>query len=338
MVKEYLEKIRQELLEEQVVIQKREKELQNHLKENIKFIQLLEETNDPNYAAFTPREVNGHNQKKIEELKEEQKEINRELQETREKSSDLIMRLDEVSSVIRVAKEESIADLGSMEGQSSNFRKTILEIQETERQRIARDLHDSTVQNLTSLVHKSELCVKLMDVDPIRCRLELSSLSKTLRDVIEDTRNMIYDLRPMSFDDIGFDTTVERYLDKLKSGISTKFTYEVEGEPYKIDNVIQLTLLRIIQEACSNAVKHARAYHVKVCLNYKENSLGLSIEDDGEGFDTSSIPERTRDDNSGFGLSMMKERVYLLSGKLYMKSEVGKGCKIIVEIPIKEEG
>lgn len=338
MVKEYLEKIRQELLEEQVTVHKEETELENYLKENIKFIQLLEETNDPNYAAFTPREVNGHNQKKIEELKKEQKTINQELQEARDKSSDLMMRLDEVNSIIRVAKEETASALVSIQGQSSDLRKAILETQEKERQRIARELHDSTVQNLTSLVHKSELCAKLLDVDPIRCRLELSSLSMILRDVIEDTRNLIYDLRPMSFDDIGFDTTVERYLDKIKAGRSTKFKYEVEGEPYKMDSVIQLTLLRIIQEACSNSLKHANAENVNVCLNYKDNSLVLFIEDDGNGFDMSSIPEHTRDDNSGFGLSMMKERVYLLSGKLEMESEVGKGCKIIVEIPIKEEG
>ncbi len=338
MIKEYLEKIREELLEEQTDVQKKETELQNHLKENIKFIQLLEETNDPNYAAFTPREVNGHNQKKIEELKKEQKGINEELEKVRDQNNNLMMRIDEVNSIIRVAKEESASALESMQSQSSDLRKAILETQEKERQRIARDLHDSTVQNLTSLVHKSELCAKLLDVDPVRCRLELSSLSMILRDVIEDTRNMIYDLRPMSFDDIGFDETVERYLDKLKAGMTTKFIYRVEGEPYKIDSVIQLTLLRIIQEACSNSLKHAKAENVNVCLFYKEDSLILLVEDDGDGFDMSSIPEHIRNDNSGFGLSMMRERVYLLSGKFEMNSEVGNGCKITVEIPIKEEG
>jgi two-component system sensor histidine kinase DegS len=80
----------------------------------------------------------------------------------------------------------------------------ILQTVESERQRIARDLHDSTVQSLTSLTHKTELCLKLMDVDPIRCRLELTSQGKILKDIINELRNMIYNLRPMSFDDIGF--------------------------------------------------------------------------------------------------------------------------------------
>ena len=97
-----------------------------------------------------------------------------------------------------------------------DYSAKLLETQEMDRNRISRDLHDSTVQNLTSLVHKSELCMKLMEVDQIRCKLELSSMGKILREIINDTRKLIYDLRPMSFDDIGFDVTLERSLDKFK--------------------------------------------------------------------------------------------------------------------------
>lgn len=332
MVKEYLEKTRDQLLEERISILERETALQNHLKENIKFIQLLEETNDPNFASFTPREVNGYNNKKLDELKLDQKETEEKIANIKNEIGDITMKIDEVNSVLRVANEEE------NDSSSGKNKITILETQEKERQRIARDLHDSTVQNLTSLVHKSELCMKLMDIDPIRCRLELSSLSKTLRDIIEDTRNMIYDLRPMSFDDIGFDITVERYLDKMKSNNpKTSFQYRVVGDPYAIKSVVSLTLLRVIQEACSNAVKHAKAEHVTVSLSYKNEGLLLDIIDDGNGFDLSTIPEFSRDDNSGFGLSMMKERIYLLSGTINFESEPGKGFHIIVNIPIKEE-
>ena len=104
----------------------------------------------------------------------------------------------------------------SKESYSSNH-LSILEIQENERQRISRELHDSTVQNLTSIVHKTELCNKLLDIDPIRCRLELTMMSRTLRDIIDDTRKLIYNLRPMSFDDIGLDVTIERAIDKIKN-------------------------------------------------------------------------------------------------------------------------
>lgn len=344
MVLEYLERSRQEMLEKQIALGERVQNLQNSLKENIKFIQMLEESSDPNYAAFTPREVNGHNDEKIKELKEEQQLISAKLQEEQKQISDLKLKILEINSVIKVLKERIDSDndsgtgLERLEDYSISSRLMILETQEKERQRIARDLHDSTVQNLTSLVHKAELCMKLMDVDPIRCRLELSTLSKTLRSVIDDTRTMIYDLRPMSFDDIGFDVTVERFLDKLKSStVGVKISYEICGEPYPFNSVIAITLLRIIQEGCSNAVKHANADHIKVQLSYLQNELQLLISDDGDGFDPESLPKESRDDNSGFGMSMMRERVFLLSGTVDVQSKIGEGCTIKVNIPIKVE-
>ena len=337
MVKEYLENTREELLQKRVNALDSKKSLENHLKENMKFIQLLEESHDPNYAAFTPREVNSRNLQQIKELQEEQKTITNDLENVQREISDLDHQIDEINSVIKVAREAADSSSGDEDSYSADFKFRILETQERERQRISRDLHDSTVQNLTSLLHKTELCSKLLDVDPVRCRLELSSLSKILRDVIEDTRNMIYDLHPMSFDDIDFDVTVERYLDKLKNNSTIDFSYKVEGIPYPIQNVVALTLLRVIQEACNNSMKYANAQKVSVKLYYMENKLVLSIQDDGIGFDPSAISQTSSDDHSGFGLPMMKERVYLLSGTIDIQSEKGKGCTILVEIPRNEE-
>ena len=208
---------------------------------------------------------------------------------------------------------------------------------ESERQRIARDLHDSTVQSLTSLTHKTELCLKLMDVDPIRCRLELTSQGKILKDVINELRNMIYNLRPMSFDDIGFNITVERALDKLRNSNNIRCNFKTSGDEYMVESLVSLTLLRVIQEACSNSIKHGHAKEINVSLKYEPKSLTLTIKDDGDGFDTSAIPEFTREDNSGFGLSMMKERIYLLSGKISISSKPGEGCIVKVIIPVNKE-
>ncbi len=338
MVKEFLEKTRDELLEQQIVCTDRLSELNNKLKENLKFISMLEETSDPNAAAFTPRKINGPNDQKIQELKDEQVVLSEQIHQAQLDLDSVMMKIYEINSVIKVAGVDS--EDGGIESKYSKSvnRLAILETQEKERQRIARDLHDSTVQNLTSLVHKTELCMKLMDVDPVRSKLELSSLSKILRDIISDTRNMIYDLRPMSFDDIGFDITIERFLDRLKgSTIGVKFSYQVTGDPYQFNSVIALTLLRIIQEACNNALKHAKASEIKVRLDYRESEVELSIEDNGCGFDTTTLPEHSRDDNSGFGMSMMRERVFLLSGTIDVSSNVGEGCSIKVIIPINKE-
>ena len=337
MVVEYLEKAKKEFIEKKEKIQEEIASLEIKSKENIRMIQLLENANDNNFESFSPREVSSYSKSKIVELAEEQKQIQHKLQELSSQASELQLKLDEITSVIKVAQNDG--DISREEvSKSKKTNLLVLESVEKERQRIARDLHDSTVQNLTSLVHKAELCLKLVDMDPIRCKLELSSMEKQLREVIEDARRMIYDLRPMSFDDIGLDVTIERALDKCKAAYNIRYTLKVEGQMYQLSNIVSLTLLRIIQESCSNAVKHGNAKEINIRLIYEADHIVLIIENDGDGFDFSAIQEMNRNDNSGFGLSMMKERVYLLSGELDIQSEDGKkGCLITVTLPIKKE-
>lgn len=324
-------------MQDELNAEKELSDLQIYLRENIEFIKLLEESNDPNYEALTPREVNPKNKSKILELKEEQKEIQKAIDKQKIYKSECEQRLEELMDVLSEAKKEMIGDNHENMMMDESYRITLLETQENERQRISRELHDYTVQNLTSLVHKAELCSKLVEMDPVRCKLELSMMSKTLRDIINDTRQMIYNLRPMSFDDIGLDVTIERALEKIESSESKKINFAVEGETYQIKPVIGLTLLRIIQEGCNNAIKHASASYVQVVLIYQPDMITVKIEDDGKGFDTSHISTDSREDNSGFGLSMMRERVYLLSGNIEIDSKIGSGTKITVNVPIKNK-
>lgn len=336
MVKEYLEKTKQEFVEKKSYISEQIKHCENKIKENEKFIEILKDTDDPNYEAFTPRETNTNifNRKKLTELQENQKVQLEHLSELQDELGEINFKIDEITSVIKEVKQ--VKD-SVQEEDLYDTRLSILRTVETERQRIARELHDSTIQNLIAIVHKTELCKKILDTDPVRCKLELFTIGKSLREIVDDTREMVYDLRPMSFDDIGFDITVERALDKFNRNNSIKCNYQVEGESYQIDRVIQITLLRVIQEACNNAVKHAQASKLDVKLFYLETKIILTVTDDGIGFDTSKIPETIRDDNSGFGLSIMKERVYLLSGKIEIRSNPGSGCSIIVTIPKSKE-
>lgn len=336
MVISYLENLQQQYEQEKINAEKELSDFEIHLRENIEFIKLLDETNDPNYESFTPREVNSKNKAKIRELQQEQKQIKESIENARVYCSECEQRLEELNSVITQAKhEKALSKQDDLDNES--YRTTLLETQENERQRISRELHDSTVQNLTSLVHKTELCSKLVEMDTIRCKLELNMMTKTLREIINDTRQMIYNLRPMSFDDIGLDVTIERALDKLESSETKKISFSVEGEVYQIKPVIGITLLRIIQEGCSNAIRHADPSFIRVVLKYAPEQITVLIEDDGNGFDIDDTRKEERDDNSGFGLSMMKERVYLLSGNITIDSELNNGTKILVEVPIKNK-
>lgn len=337
MVVEYLEQTKKQFIDKRQSLLDEISSLEIKSKENIRMIQMLEDTNDDTFESFSPREVSSYNKSKMVELSEEQKQIQQLLKDYRSEVLELNLKIDEVTSVIKVSQNENdICNEEISKSKKSNL--NVLESIEKERQRIARDLHDSTVQNLTSLVHKSELCMKLIDLDPIRCKLELSSMGKILREVIEDMRKMIYDLRPMSFDDIGFGVTIERALDKCKAAYNIRYSFKIEGEEYQLPNMVSISLLRIIQESCSNAINHGNAKMIDIKLIYHEDSIELMVENDGDGFDVSTIDDLSRDDYSGFGLSMMKERIYLLSGDLSIQSKAGeKGCLLTVNLPIERE-
>lgn len=210
----------------------------------------------------------------------------------------------------------------------------ILESQEAERKRIARDLHDSIVQVLTNLVHKCEICMKIVDMDSIRAKLELEIMSKTLRDAIGEMRNIIYDLRPMSFDDLGLDITLERAVRLIDSQTDMSVSLSIEGEKKELSAIVQLTIFRIIQECANNSIKYSKGKKLDIRVIYDEHAVILEIADDGVGFDY--VENTSYDDNehTGFGLNMMKERVALLSGYIDIETAIGKGTVTRVSIPI----
>lgn len=181
MVEEYIQKIYEELLKEEQNSAKRISDLQIHLKETQAMIHLLEETNDPNYESFTPRKVNSRNKQKIDELHAEMKELEEAIQQETDYHTQQMEKVEEAAKVLRQAKADVACRCDRNTLEEERYHTSLLETQENERQRISRELHDSTVQNLTAMVHMAELCSKLVDMDPIRCKLELNKMIKNLR-------------------------------------------------------------------------------------------------------------------------------------------------------------
>lgn len=217
-----------------------------------------------------------------------------------------------------------------------DYSTKLLETQEMDRNRISRDLHDSTVQSLTSLGHKMEYCSKLIDRDPVKVKLELQTMIDLNKEIINDMREIIYDLRPMSLNNIGLVSTVEAYCLHLRRVDNLDAVLKIEGEEQNLTSIVSVTLYRIIQEACNNAVRHSKAKKVSIRIVYSEHNIELSIEDNGIGFDMKQVEERAKEDTlHGFGLSTMKERARLLSGSISINTKPGEGTKIHVCVPIK---
>lgn len=211
----------------------------------------------------------------------------------------------------------------------------LLETQENERKRIARDLHDSTVQNLTSMMHKTELCTRLIDIDTVRAKLELQTMIHTIKTTINDMRSIIYDLRPMSLDDLGLVVTIEKFIKEIKTNHDIDLSLSVLNKEKSVLPIINLTLFRIIQEASNNSLKHAIATKIMISLEYNDDLILLNINDNGTGFKQIDANEAGSNIFSGFGLSIMKERVLLLSGEIKIESNSNIGTNISVKVPLR---
>ncbi|MBE5961478.1 MAG: histidine kinase [Lachnospiraceae bacterium] len=272
-----------------------------------------------------------HLKDKLDEVTSQNKSLKKE-QDRLRNLYECTLRLEQYEKIYSEdnLQNSSLIKLGSTE----KLGKKILHTQEIERKRIAGDLHDSTVQNLASLIHKIELCIKLMDIDPIRARLELMTMTETVKTTINGMREIIYDLRPMTINDIGLVATVNQYFEKIKQNQKLQLLFDVKGKEQEknVPNVITLTLYRIIQEACNNMIKYAEASTLWVQICYEKNQIRLTIKDDGIGFKIEDAVY-TEGEYHGFGLSIMKERVCLLSGTIEIKSEINKGTQIYITVP-----
>lgn len=204
---------------------------------------------------------------------------------------------------------------------------SILDVREFERQRIAKDLHDISLQDLSHLIHKIEISSIYIDTDPIKAKLELATLEKEVRRIINEMRTVIYNMYPVSLEDLGLKITVEKTLNSINKDY--KFCIEADIEDVSCENkLLQISILRLIQECCCNAVKHSKGDKLFVSLKSFEKKYYLMIKDNGIGFNEKKI------DKSGchFGLSIMKETVYLLNGNINIESSVN-GTIVEIEIP-----
>ena len=223
----------------------------------------------------------------------------------------------------------SFNDICNNDNLQTKNSKTVLSIQEAERQRIARDLHDTSLQNLTHIVHQLELFGLYMEKDPLKANLELLSIKKGLKSVIDEIRDIIFDLRPMTFDDLGLKETFELFFQNLKSTTDFEFVLDIDQIDSKDQNIL-LNIYRIVVECVYNAMEHSEGKHIHFSCKNIDNCCILKIEDDGKGF----VKEDVLSKKNHYGLSVMYERVNMLDGEIDFNTIVDEGTKICISIPL----
>ena len=205
--------------------------------------------------------------------------------------------------------------------------RRVVEAQELERARLARELHDETGQALTSIL----LGLKPLEQTALtdETLAAVASVRELVVSTLQDVRRLAVELRPSALDDFGLVSAVERLAETFREQTGMKVDLETRLGDERLPGEVETALYRIVQEALTNIVKHSEASRVSILLTRKDGSALAVVEDDGLGFD----PGAARDE--GLGLVGMRERVGLVGGRLRIESAAGAGATLVAEVPLR---
>lgn len=212
------------------------------------------------------------------------------------------------------------------------FNETV-DIQETERQRIAQDMHDGINQLLIGAMLQLKSGRERLTVGNLEQADDaLQSVQDILHNVETELKRVIYDLRPPTLDALGLVSELRRYIQDFKQYTNLDCTVSVKGKSIRLPPQVEVSMYRLLQEALQNVYSHAAAQKVIVNLCFNENDLELSISDDGIGFDLSAVEQIN---SRHFGLITMRERAKSLNGRLTIQTQPGHGTSITLFVPLQ---
>lgn len=206
----------------------------------------------------------------------------------------------------------------------------LVNAQETERQRLSRQMHDGPAQALSNFILQTEIAMRLMDVDAGQARDELNNLKTSAMGTFQKVRNFIFELRPMMLDDLGLVPTVRRYAEAFKEQSSLDTSVMITGNERRLEPYLEVMIFRAIQELLGNAARHSQATLVKIMLDLGEDRVRVSVDDNGKGFDPESVQQGT-----SLGLKLIRERAEMLGGNFEIDSTLGTGARISFAVPAR---
>ena len=254
-----------------------------------------------------------------------------------------VERAETISSQINVVLEYLSGDLNQVTRilESAKNRQLIgLKIilaQEEERKRMAREIHDGPAQSLANLVLRTEITERMLMKQEFKLvQEELMELKSQVRSGLEEIRKIIFNLRPMALDDLGLVPTLRKFVQDFEEKTKIRAVFETAGRELRMPSAMEAAVYRLVQEAFSNALKHASPTFVSLEMTFYPKRVMIVIKDNGVGFDVEQTMARSKK-NSHYGLIGMGERVELLNGKMDIESARGQGTKITISIPVSTD-
>lgn len=209
----------------------------------------------------------------------------------------------------------------------------IVEMQEAERRKIARELHDGPAQSLASMLIRLDLVMHMLPEKDHEIRHEIQNIKAIGSESITDVRSIMYDLKPYLMHEQGLHATLKDYFNEYEAKYSFFIDYVTFGQQRQYDLALEVGLLRMVQEAITNVRKHAGVNKALVKFEDNGSHLTLVIKDEGKGFDFGEIRQK----RESYGIVGMQERVKIFGGELEIFSRPGEGAQIIIKVPLEGE-
>lgn len=224
-----------------------------------------------------------------------------------------------------------VRPLGVLADERSRLLAHMIEIQDTERQRVARDLHDEIGQSFTSLLVQ----LRMLEESPTleAARSQARAVRELSGQVYDQIRSLARGLYPTVLDDLGLVEAVQRMAEDFESTHQIPVIVTARGfSGRRLNRKIEATAYRIVQESLTNCAKHARASEVEITLALERDTLTVTIDDNGRGFDADKIQSQPA---ATFGLASMRERAVLVDGSLTVRARPAGGTTVTLRIPVR---
>lgn len=209
--------------------------------------------------------------------------------------------------------------------------QSILDAQEEERHRTSIRIHDGPAQSLANVIMRLEFCEKLATRDAAKAKAEIAEVRDELDEVLVEVRSLIFDLRPMTLDDLGLLATLQRFTENERRHLPCDVRLEVKGTYQRFSRSAETHLYRIVQEGLRNAVGHGGPFRVRLYLEVSSDELVLRVSDDGGGFDPATTQPRT-------GMAEIRRRARAIDAEVGWTSQPGAGCTLELKAPLRRLG
>lgn len=280
--------------------------------------------------------ITKQNEEKV--LKDKRYELEKAFKKSAQNIADAEKIVNQIGIALGYLENDAVGALSGAEDDSEmTLGIKILEAQENERKRIARDIHDGPAQHMANVVMKADICSIAVKKDIELGLKELADLKESVKVALKEVRAIIFDLRPMSLDDLGLNETILQNVKTFKNEAGIEVITKLKPIDKEIEHIIQVAVYRILQEVLNNIKKHSKAKKVEVKMDFGSKYLMLVISDDGIGFDVEETISKVKSQGNSYGLIGIFDRVKQLQGEININSLKGAGTTYRVKLPINRE-